>query len=164
MSIPFQVRKKVNFLKGEKEELWYAMPKKLQKKGGKTEKDLARLIAQRTGFHRGLVIGVLTELGEVIEDILSEGHSVTISGFGSFQTALTSKGFKSPLEVTPREVSVSRMYFVADRKLNKRLKEEKCFRIPFKYYLPKEMITKEMEVCDKKEEEITGEITGEMEE
>lgn len=153
MSIPYQVRKKVNFLKGEKEELWYAVPKKLQKKGGKTEKDIARLITQRTGFHRGVVEGILTELGEVVEEVLSEGHSVTINGFGSFQTALTSKGFKSPLEVTPREVSISRMYFIADRKLTRRLKEEKCFRIPFKYYLPKDLITKEMVILDKEDEE-----------
>ena len=157
MSIPYQVRKKVNFLKGKKEELWYAVPKKLQKKGGKTEKDIARIMSQRTGFHRGVVEGILTELGEIIEEVLSEGHSVTINGLGSFQTALTSKGFKSPLEVTPREVSVSRMYFIADRKVTKRLKEEDCFRIPFKYYLPKDLITKEMETCDKEEEKEVNE-------
>lgn len=152
MSIPYQVRKKVNFLKGKKEELWYAVPKKLQKKGGKTEKDIARLIAQRTGFHRGEVEGILTELGEVLEDVLSEGNSVTLNGIGSFQTSLTSKGFKNPTQVTPREVSVSRIYFIADRKVSKRLKEEPCFRIPFKYYFPEEMLTKEMEMCDIEEE------------
>lgn len=152
MSIPYQVRKKVNSLKGEKEELWYAVPKKLQKKGGKTEKDIARMIAQRTGFHRGVVEGILTEMGDMIEEVLGEGHSVTIRGFGSFQTALTSKGFKNPLQVTPREVNVSRMYFIADRKLTKRLKEETCFRVPFKYYFPKELITKEMEISDREEE------------
>lgn len=144
MSIPYQVRKKVNSLKGEKQELWYAVPKKFQKKGGKTEKDIARMIASRTGFHRGEVEGIITELGDVIEEILSEGHSVTIKGFGSFQTSLTSKGFEHPTQVTPKEVSVSRMYFIANRKLTKRLKTEKCDKIPFKYYFPKEMLTKEM--------------------
>ena len=152
MTVPYQVRKKVNFLKGEKQELWYAVPKKLQKKGGKTEKDIARFIAKRTGFHRGVVEGVITELGDAIEELLGEGNSVTIRGFGSFQTALTSKGFEHPLQVTPREVSISRMYFIADRKLTKRLKEEKCFRIPFKYYLPKELLTREMEISDREAE------------
>ena len=38
---------------------------------------------------------------------------------------------------------VSRMYFVADRKANKRLKEETCHRIPFKFYLPENVLTKE---------------------
>lgn len=153
MSIPYQVRKKVNSLKGKKQELWYAVPKKLQKKGGKTEKDIARMIASRTGFHRGEVEGIITELGDVIEEILSEGHSVTIKGFGSFQTSLTSKGFEHPAQVTPKEVSVSRMYFIANRKLTKRLKAEKCDKIPFKYYFPKEMLTKEMVQEDKKLEE-----------
>lgn len=73
MSIPYLVRKKVHFQKGEKQELWYAVPKKMQKKGGKTEKDIARLIAQRTGFHRGMVEGVITEMAEMIEEVLSKG-------------------------------------------------------------------------------------------
>lgn len=152
MSIPYVVCKKVYFLKGEKQELWYAVPRKMQKKGGKSEKDIARMIAQRTGFHRGEVEGVITELAEIIEEVLSEGHSVTFKGFGTFQTALTSKGFEHPEEVTPREVSISRMYFVADRKVRKRLQEEKCYRIPFKYYFPKNLLTKEMEKIDAKDE------------
>lgn len=153
MSIPYLVRKKVHFQKGEKQELWYAVPKKMQKKGGKTEKDIARLIAQRTGFHRGMVEGVITEMAEMIEEVLSKGHSVTFKGFGSFQTALTSKGFERPEQVTPGEVSVSRMYFVADRKLNQRLKEETCHRLPFQYYFPEELLTKELLQEDREAEQ-----------
>lgn len=149
MSIPYIVRKKVNFLKGEKQELWYAVSKKLQKKGGKTEKDVAHLVEQRTGFHRGVVEGVIVAMGEVIEEMLSEGHSVTFKEFGSFQTALTSKGFEHPEDVTPGQVSVSRMYFVADRKLNLRLKKEQCHRIPFQYYFPKELLTKKLLQADR---------------
>ena len=47
---------------------------------------------------------------------------------------------------------VSRMYFVADRKVNKRLKEETCHRITFKYHLPENVLTKEMEICDIEDE------------
>lgn len=153
MSIQYIVRKKVNFLKEKKQELWYAVSKKLQKKGGKTEKDIAHIVEQRTGFHRGEVEGVIIAMAEVIEEMLSDGHSVTIKDFGSFQTAVTSKGFEHPEEVTPGQVSVSRMYFVADRKLTRRLKEERCLRIPFRYYFPKELLTKKLLQEDKKQEE-----------
>lgn len=153
MSIPYIVRKKVDSSKGERKELWYAVSKKLQKRGGKTEKDVAHMVEQRTGFHHGTVEGVLVAMAEVIEEMLSEGHSVTIKDFGSFQTAVTSKGFEHPEEVTPGEVSVSRMYFVANRKLTRRLKEEQCHRIPFQYYFPKDQLTKKLLQEDKRQEE-----------
>lgn len=158
MSIPYIVRKKADSSKGERKELWYAVSKKLQKRGGKTEKDLAHMVEQRTGFHHGTVEGVIAAMAEVIEEMLSEGHSVTIKDFGSFQTAVTSKGFEHPEDVTPGEVSVSRMYFVANRKLTRRLKEEQCHRIPFQYYFPKEQLTKKLLQEDKRQEKQEDEI------
>ena len=152
MSIPYIVRKKVGTI-GDKKELWYAVPKKLQKKGGRTEKDIARLIQQRTGFHRGEVEGMLSVLTDIIEEELSGGHSVTIRGLGSFQTAISSKGFERPEQITPGEVKVSRVYFVANRDFTRRIKETPCFRIPFKYYFPQESITKSMQEMDKKQED-----------
>ncbi|WP_347030360.1 HU family DNA-binding protein, partial [Bacteroides intestinalis] len=94
MAIPYIVRRKADVSSGERKELWYAVGKKLQKKGGKTERDVAHQVAQRTGFHRGVVEAVLAATGEIIEEALSDGHSVTLRGIGSFQTAVTSKGFE----------------------------------------------------------------------
>ena len=42
------------------------------------------------------------------------------------------------------EVSVSKVYFMADRNLLKRLKKIDCYRIPLSYYLPKELLTPEI--------------------
>lgn len=145
MSIPYVVRRKANVLNDEKEGLWYATIKKLQKRGGGlTEDDLAWSISDRTGFSRGEIKGIITELTQAIENALSMGRSVTIKDLGTFHTALTSKGFERPEQITPSEVSVSRVYLVADRGMTQRLKKVRCFRIPFKYYLPKDMLTKEM--------------------
>ncbi len=72
------------------------------------------------------------------------GQSVAIRGFGTFQTALTSKGFEHPGQVTPGEVSVSKVYFMADRNLLRRLKKVNCYRIPLSYDLPKELLTPEI--------------------
>jgi len=153
MSIPYVVHRKANVLNSDKEGLWYAVAKKLQKKGGGVDEDhLAWSIAQRTGFSQGAVKGILTELAVAIEDALAMGRSVTIKNIGSFHTALTSKGFESPLQITPSEVKLSRVYFIADRLLTARLKEVPRLRVPFKYYLPKELLTKEMLEEDEKEE------------
>ena len=109
MAIPYIVRRKADVSSGERKELWYAVGKKLQKKGGKTERDVAHQVAQRTGFHRGVVEAVLAATGEIIEEALSDGHSVTLRGIGSFQTAVTSKGFEHPEDVLPHSVRLSRV-------------------------------------------------------
>ena len=144
MSIPYLVRQKTNLLNKAKSGLWYAVIRKLQRRGGVNEKELGELVTMRGGFSRGVVEGVLTTVSEVIETELSKGQSVTIRGFGTFQTALTSKGFEHPTQVTPGEVSVSKVYFMADRNLLKRLKKIDCYRMPLSYYLPKELLTPEI--------------------
>lgn len=144
MSIPYLVRQKTNLLNKAKSGLWYAVIRKLQRRGGVNEKELGELVAMRGGFNRGVVEGVLTAVSEVIETELSKGQSVTIRGFGTFQTALTSKEFEHPGQVTPGEVSVSKVYFMADRNLLRRLKKVDCYRIPLSYYLPKELLTPEI--------------------
>lgn len=144
MSIPYLIRKKVFRQNGEKKSLWFAVQRKLQKKGGKTEADLARVIAQRTTFHRGEVIGLLDELASVIEEMLEDGFSVTINGLGSFQTAITSNGYENPEDLTPRHVKLSRVYFVADRKLTEKVKNTKFIRIPLSTYFPASMLSKEL--------------------
>ncbi|NDV83085.1 HU family DNA-binding protein [Bacteroides sp. 51] len=149
MSIPYVVRKKANVIKGEREEMWYAVAKKLQKKGGGvTEEDLAWMISDHTTFSRGEIQGLIIELAATIEKVLEMGRSVTIKDLGTFQTSLTSKGFKDPTQITPSEVSVSRIYFTADRGLAYRMKQVPCLRVPFKYYFPKELLTKEMQEED----------------
>ena len=153
MAIPYIVCRKVDATKEDKPQLWYAVGKKLQKKGGKTERDVAHQVAQRTGFHRGVVEAVLAATGEIIEEALGEGHSVTLRGIGSFQTAITSKGFEHPEDVLPHSVCLSRVYFKADRHLTLAVKRAGCHRIPFKYYFPKELLTKKMEQADRAAEQ-----------
>ena len=67
MSIPYLVRKKVSVIGGNKKVRWYAVQKKLQERGGKTEEDVARIVAERAGFREGEVQGILTEVSSVAE-------------------------------------------------------------------------------------------------
>ena len=148
MAIPYIVCRKVDATKKEKPQLWYAVGKKMQKKSGRTERDVAHRVAQRTGFHPGVVEAVLAATGEIIEEELSDGRSVTLRGIGSFQTAVTSKGFEHPEDVLPH------------RMLTLAVKRAGCHRIPFKYYFPKELLTKKMELADKQAEREEDEMDG----
>lgn len=144
MSIPYLVRKKVSVIGGHRKTLWYAVQKKLQGRGGMTEVDVARLVAEQTGFREGEVQGILTEVASVMGKLLEGGYSVNLKGIGSFQVALTSPGAEQPEDVTPGTVSVSRVYFIADRWLTKRIKQMKFIRIPLSGYFPKSMLSKEL--------------------
>ena len=62
MAIPYIVCRKVDATKKEKPQLWYAVGKKMQKKSGRTERDVAHRVAQRTGFHPGVVEAVLAAI------------------------------------------------------------------------------------------------------
>ena len=93
MTIPYLVRKKADLSSGKRKEQWYAVQKKLQERGGVDLTKLAELLSKRSHFPQGMIMGILSELGDTIEDILSMGQSVTIPNLGTFQTALTSPGF-----------------------------------------------------------------------
>ena len=75
MSIPYLVRKKVSVIGGNKKVRWYAVQKKLQERGGKTEEDVARIVAERAGFREGEVQGILTDVSLVLGELLAEGYS-----------------------------------------------------------------------------------------
>ncbi len=151
MAIPYLVRKKADLTSGERKEQWYAVQKNLQERGGVNLDKLADKLAKNSHFPKGMIMGVLSELGETVEEILGSGQSVTIPGLGTFQTAVTSPGFDSPEQVTPGKVSLSRVYFVADRRMTARLKKEPCYRIPFELYFPEDRITPAMRRSDKEE-------------
>ena len=74
MSIPYLVRKKVSVIGGNKKVRWYAVQKKLQERGGKTEEDVARIVAERAGFREGEVQGILTDVSLVLGELLAEGY------------------------------------------------------------------------------------------
>ena len=151
MSIPYLVRKKADLSSGERKELWYAVQKKVQERGGVNIQELAERLSKRSHFPQGMIMGILSELGDMVEDILSMGQSVTIPNLGTFQTAVTSPGFERPEQVMPGKVKLSRVYFVADRKLTTRLKQVQRFRLPFSMYLPDSEITPAMRRADKKQ-------------
>ena len=152
MGLIYLVRKKrFSTVEGFKE-LYYAVQKKLQKRGGKNENDLADMLSSQSGRSKGDVLSILTELPKVMEEILKSGESVTIRGLGSFHAAVTSDGFEHPEDVLPHEVRLSRVYFVADRRFTNRVGKMKFFRYPLSKYFPKSALRAETLVKEAEEE------------
>lgn len=141
MGLIYLVRKKKFKTAEGVKELYYAIQRKLQKRGGVNEHELAQRLSQKSGRSLGDVLSVLIDLPDVIEEILKNGESVTIRGLGSFHAAITSNGFERPEDVMPHEVKLSKVYFIADRKFSFRVSKMKFFRYPLSKYLPKQLLS-----------------------
>lgn len=155
MAIIYLIRKKVFQQDGEKKTKWFAVQRKAQKKGGCMNAELAKGIASRTGFSEGEVQGILVELAKEMEWQFKAGKSVTISGLGTFQTAITSDGYEQPEQITPKQVRLSRIYFRADRKLVDLVKRTTFIRFPLSKYFPASMLSKKVIEEEKGVEEVS---------
>ena len=127
MGMIYLVRKKLFQTKEGAKQLYYAVQRTLQPRGGVTEDILAKRIAHRTGRSEGDVKGILADLPHFIEEALKNGESVSIKGLGSFHIAITSEGFEHPEDVMPGTVRISRVYFTAEQILpGKYVEQESC--------------------------------------
>lgn len=127
MSLVYLVRKKVFRTAEGVKQLYYAVQRMWQQRGGVTTEVLAQRMAFRKGMSAGDVEGVLVDLPRFIEEALRSGESVTVRGLGSFHVAVTSDGFEHPDDVMPGKVRLSRVYFRPDKSLVARLDAEMDF-------------------------------------
>ena len=140
----YLVRKRIFRTKEGLKELYYAVQRTLQPRGGVTAEILAKRMAARKSVSEGDAQSILTDLPHYIEEALKQGESVTLRGLGSFHIAITSEGCECPDDVTPAKVSLSRVYFRPDRGLIKRLGREMSFRRhPLSSYFPHEQLKPE---------------------
>ncbi|ADV43243.1 HU family DNA-binding protein [Bacteroides helcogenes] len=164
MSLVYLVRKKVFRTAEGVKQLYYAVQRMWQQRGGVTTEVLAQRMAFRKGMSAGDVEGVLVDLPRFIEEALRSGESVTVRGLGSFHVAVTSDGFEHPDDVMPGKVRLSRVYFRPDKSLVARLDAEMDFyRYPLGRYFPHEMLrpeTLEKERAAKDVEEPDGAPAG----
>ncbi len=136
------VRKKVFRTAEGVKQLYYAVQRVLQRRGGVTAELLAQRMASRKGMSSGDVQSVLIDLPKFIEEALMEGESVTIKGLGSFHVA--GDGFEHPDDVMPGKVRLSRVYFRPDKSLVARLNSGMDFyRYPLSRYFPHDMLRPE---------------------
>ena len=68
---------------------------------------------------------------------------MTIHDLGSFHVAISSDGYEYPDDIMPHNVRLSKVFFIADRKLATRLKKMRFFRYPLSKYFPKSALRPE---------------------
>ena len=72
MGLIYLVRKKKFRTAEGIRELYFAIQRKLQKRGGKNEEDLAEILSANSSRSKGEVLSILTDLPDVIEEILKK--------------------------------------------------------------------------------------------
>lgn len=127
MAYRYRTYKKKFKRNGESEEKYYAVAKSNRLL---EIEELAQEIGQRSIVKESIIIPVLIELSNVMGDKLSQGYNIKLNKIGVFGVALKSKGYDSPNEITPKEVSFSKLTFRPDKKLVSKLKAMKYEKEP----------------------------------
>lgn len=154
MGMIYLVRKKVFRTAEGMKQLYYAVQRTLQQRGGVTTGQLAKRMAARKGVTEGDVHSILQDLPRFVAEVLKDGESVNIRGLGSFHVAVTSEGFEHPDDVMPGKVRLSRVYFKPDRELVRRLSREMTFvRYPLSRYFPAHLLRPETLAQEREPEE-----------
>lgn len=154
MGMIYLVRKKIFRTAEGMKQLYYAVQRTLQPRGGVTTAQLAKRMAARKGVTEGDAHSILQDLPRFVAEALKDGESVNIRGLGSFHVAITSDGFEHPDDVMPGKVRLSRVYFKPDRELMRQLAREMTFmRYPLSRYFPAHLLRPETLAQERGQEE-----------
>ena len=111
---------------------WHAMAVSLPKPA--TTDDVADILALRSTVSRADTYAVLTELGEVLGQIMAEGRSVKLKGVGTFYLTCHTKGngTDTPEELTPEMITAMKVRFIPEYNRGQRKQIVKRTMIPDK--------------------------------
>ena len=90
--------------------------------------DLVRIIAQRSTFKEGVVIGVLVSLEDVLSELLSDGKSVQLDGVGAFRISAKSPSVRDRHDIRSESIEFKGVVYKADKKLLRKLSATKFLR------------------------------------
>lgn len=141
MGLIYLVRKKKFRTAEGIRELYFAIQRKLQKRGGKNEEDLAEILSANSSRSKGEVLSILTDLPDVIEEILKNGESVSIRGLGSFHASITSNGFEHPEDVLPHRGTGIQSIFHCRPQVYPTCQPDEILSLPTIQIFPKELVT-----------------------
>ncbi|QYR10912.1 HU family DNA-binding protein [Prevotella sp. Rep29] len=92
---------------------WYA---RVRVNKVKTMKDIAREIQDIASVRKSDVMAVLTELPDVMNKMLQEGHRVKLDGFGSFKVGIKTKPSDTVKDFSvTKNIKSSHIIFQPDR-------------------------------------------------
>jgi len=86
---------------------------------------LSKLISQRSTLHPADIVGVIQSMIELIPELLQDGYTVKLDGFGTFNLHASGTGKANPEEVTSKDITGVKMSFLADKHIKKQLYKTK---------------------------------------
>ena len=119
----YKVKKKRNGINDK--ELYYAVP---AGSGMIGTREIAQRLSERCTLTTADIRATLIGLVGVMESYLHDGYSVKLEDLGVFSLSVTSGGFVTPEECTPRRVRAAKLCFRADPQIRKKLKSVKFER------------------------------------
>ena len=79
--------------------------------------EVARIIERNCPVKRSDVLAVITELGDVMRQLLSESHRVRLKGIGSFMTSIQGTPCDHPSQYSPKYIRGVKLNFTADKEM-----------------------------------------------
>ena len=86
---------------------------------------LSALISQRSTLHPADIVAVIQAMIELIPELLQDGHTVRLDGFGIFNLHASGIGKTKPEEVTSKDITGVKMSFLADKHIKRQLYKTK---------------------------------------
>jgi len=108
----------LNFKFHKEKAMYYAVP---VSSGIVQTKKLASIISDRCSATESDILLVLNSLSSVMKSLLDDGKKVRLGDIGLFSLSVSSEGFETPEECTPKQVHAKRICFKADKTLKETL-------------------------------------------
>jgi predicted histone-like DNA-binding protein len=118
MAHKYCVRKKTHLSEDKEKAMYYAVP---VSSGIVQTKQLAYIISDRCSATEADILLVLNSLSSVMKKLLDDGKKVRLEDIGLFSLSVSSEGFETPEECTPKQVHAKRICFKADKTLKETL-------------------------------------------
>lgn len=83
---------------------------------------VCKILSDSSTVTAGDIRGVLEGLIRLIPDLLMDGRTVKLDGFGTFSLHASAKGQGSPEMVTSRDITSVKMSFLPDKEIKRELK------------------------------------------
>lgn len=118
MPVLYTPGKKVDKSGIEPKELYYAVPKTVQRRGMPVvEREIAENLAANSSLTPGDVLSTFAQLPAQIARQLKNGRTVNIQGLGTFYLSIKSEGVEKIEDCKPSTIKSVRICFRADEKL-----------------------------------------------
>lgn len=92
-------------------------------------RELAEEIGRRNGFSSAHVVGIIETLIQMVPEMLKDGRSVRLDGFGTFSLHVSGVGREDPDKVTKRDITKVKMAFLPSKEIKMKLAATKFRKV-----------------------------------